>query len=196
MGGVLDSFSMKRHLKSRNLNRSAVCPITTANPNHRLDTDGGEFDTPTGYSKGSIPIKAPSVPAAFSRCRQDDADPSIVKPMPELDTDDLIGRKFLLPPKQNGERLEAKGTKKVVKEIEAEDGNRIPNTNFILDIGVGGKVEELITYKRLLDLLDQAEDQENSLDKALYKFRAISGHECPLKTTDPNWKVSKILCSN
>ena len=74
--------------------------------------------------------------------------------MPEYDPDNLIGRTFLLPPQENGERLRAKVTKKVVEEIEAGDGNRIPNINFILDIGEG-KVEELITYNQLLDHLDQ-----------------------------------------
>ena len=78
------------------------------------------------------------------RFRQDDVDPSLIKPMPEFNPDDLIGRTFLLPPEENGERLRAKVTKKVVEEIEAQDGNRIPNINFILDIGEG-KVEELIT---------------------------------------------------
>ena len=68
------------------------------------------------------------------------ADPSHIKPMPELNPDDLIGRTFLLPPQENGERLRAKVTKKVVEEIEAADDNRIPNINFILDIGEG-KVE-------------------------------------------------------
>ena len=52
--------------------------------------------------------------------------------MPEFDPDDLIGRTFLLPPQENGERLRAKVTKKVVEEIEAADGNRIPNINSIL----------------------------------------------------------------
>ena len=78
-------------------------------------------------------------------------------------------------------------TKKVVEEIEAADGNRIPNINFILDIGED-KVEELITYNQLLDHLEQAEEQGNSMDQELYKFRAIIGHEGPLKATDPNWK--------
>ena len=70
--------------------------------------------------------------------------------MPEFDPEDLIGRTFLLPPQENGERLRAKVTKKVVllEEIEAADGNRIPNINFILDIGEG---KELITYNQLLD---------------------------------------------
>ena len=110
--------------------------------------------------------------------------------MSEFDPDSLIGRTFLLPPQENGERLRAKVTKKVVEEIEAADGNRIPNINFILDIGEG-KVEELITYNQLLDHLEQADEQDNSMDQELYRFRAIIGHEGQLKTTDPNWKDSK-----
>ena len=76
------------------------------------------------------------------------------------------------------------------KLTEAQDANRIPNINFNLDIGEG-KVEELITYNQLLDHLEQAEEQENSMDQELYKFRAIIGHEGPLKATDLNWKGSK-----
>ena len=110
--------------------------------------------------------------------------------MPEFDPDDLIGRTFLLPPQENGERLKAKVTNKVVEEIEAADGNRIPNINFILDIGEG-KVEELITYNQLLDHLEQADEQDNFMDQELYRFRAIIGHEGALKATDPNWKGSK-----
>ena len=150
--------------------RSAVRPLTKSNPNHRLTEDGGEAST----------SKQPNskVPTVFIRSRQDDADPSHIKPMPEFDPDDLIGRTFLLPPQENGERLRAKVTKKVVEEIEAEDANRIPNINFILDIGEG-KVEELITYNQLLDHLEQAEEEDNFMDQELYKFRAIIGHEGP-----------------
>ena len=162
--------------------RSAVRPITKANPNHRLEVDGGEPST------SKQPIS--KVPTVFIISRQDDADPSIIKPMPEFDPDDLIGRTFLLPPQENGERLRAKVTKKVVEEIEAQNGNRIPNINFILDI-CEGKVKELITYNQLLDHLEQAEEQDNSMDQELYKFRAIIGHKGPLKVTDPNWKGSK-----
>ena len=130
------------------------------------------------------------VPTVFISSRQDDADPPYIKPMPEFNPESLIGRTFLLPPQENGERLRAKDTKKVVQEIEAVDGNRIPNTNFILDIGED-KVEELISYNQLLDHLEQAEEQGNSMDQELYRFRAIIGHEGPLKATDPNWKGSK-----
>ena len=170
--------------------RSAVRPITKSNPNHRLDIDGGESGASMGSSEGSKPTKTPKVPTVFIISRQDDAGSSIIKPMPEFDPDNLIGRTFLLPPQENGERLRAKVTKKVVEEIEAADGNRLPNINFILDIGEG-KVEELITYNQLLDHLEQADGQDNSMDQELYRFRAIIGHEGPLKATDPNWKGSK-----
>ena len=170
--------------------RSAVRPITKSNPNHRLDIDGGESGASIGCSEGSKPTKTPKVPTVFIRSRQDDAGPSIIKPMPEFVPDTLIGRTCLLPPQENGERLRAKVTRKVVEEIEAADGNRIPHINFILDIGEG-KVEELITYNQLLDHLEQADEQGNSMDQELYRFRAITGHEGPLKATDPNWKGSK-----
>ena len=109
--------------------------------------------------------------------------------MPGFNPDDLIGRTFLLPPQKKGERLRAKVTKKVVEEIEAQDVNRIPNINFILDIGEG-RVDELISYNHLFDHLEQAEDKGNSMDQELYKFRAIICHENHLKATDPNWRGS------
>ena len=102
--------------------RSTVRPITKSNPNHRLDIDGGESGTSMGASEGSKPTKTPKLPTVFIRSRQDDAGPSIIKPMPEFDPDSLIGRTFLLPPQENGERLRAKVTKEVVEQIEAADG--------------------------------------------------------------------------
>ena len=42
-----------------------------------------------------------------------------------------------------------------------------------------------------MDHLEQADEQDNSMDQELYRCRAIIGHEVPLKATDPNWKGSK-----
>ena len=72
--------------------RSAVGPITKANPNYRLAEDGGEA------SKSKKPDS--KVPTVFIISRHDDAH---IKPMPEFDPDDLIGRTSLLPPQENGE---------------------------------------------------------------------------------------------
>ena len=154
--------------------RSAVRPLIKSNPNHRLTEDGGKVSTSKQPSSKN--------PTVFIRSRQDAADPSHIKPMPEFDPDDLIGRTFLLPPQENAERLRVKVTKNVVEEIEAEDANRIPNINFILDIGEG-KVEELITYNQLLDHLEQGEEEDNFMDQELHRFRAIIGHKGPLKAT-------------
>ena len=77
-----------------------------------------------------------------------------------------------------------------MEEIESEDGSKISNINFILDIGQC-KVEELITYNQLLDHLEQAEGQDNSMDQELYRFRAFIGREGPLKATDCSWKGAK-----
>ena len=62
--------------------------------------------------------------------------------MPTFDTSDLIGRTFLLPPKKNAERHRAKVTRQVVEIIDQDNGQRVENICFILDIG-NGKVEEL-----------------------------------------------------
>ena len=87
--------------------RSAVRPLTKSNPNHRLTEDGGEVSTSKQPSSKILTV--------FIRSRQDHADPSHIEPMPEFDPDDLIGRTFLLPPQENGERLRAKSPRKLLK---------------------------------------------------------------------------------
>ena len=110
--------------------------------------------------------------------------------MPTFDPSDLIGRTFLLPPEENGERHRAKVTRQVVEIIDQDNGQRVENTNFILDIG-NGKVEELISYNQLLEHLENAQGHNMGMDQELYRFRAIIGHEGPLLASDPDWKGSK-----
>ena len=110
--------------------------------------------------------------------------------MPTFDPSDLIGRTFILPPEENGERHRAKVTRQVVETIEQDNGQRVENINFILDIG-NGKVEELISYNQLLEHLENAQDHDMGMDQELYRFRAIIGHQGPLLASDPDWKGSK-----
>ena len=84
----------------------------------------------------------PEGPTVFNMSRDED-NPSGSKPMPTFNPSDLIGRIFLLPPEENGERHRAKVTRQVVEIIVQDNGQRVENINFILDIG-NGKVEELI----------------------------------------------------
>ena len=142
---------------------------------------GSPLGSLEGYSSEQ---KAPTV---FIRSRVKE-NPSGSKPMPTFDPSDLIGRTFLLPPEENGERHRAKVTRQVVEIIDQDNGQRIENINFILDIR-NGKVEELISYKQLLEHLENAQDHD--MDQELYRFRVIIGHQGSLLASDPDWKGSK-----
>ena len=109
--------------------------------------------------------------------------------MPTFDPSDLIGRTFLLPPQENGERHRAKVTRQVVEIIDQDNGQRLENIDFILDIG-NGEVEELISYNQLLEHLENAQDHDMGMDQELYRFRAIIGHQGPLLDSDSDWKGS------
>ena len=52
--------------------------------------------------------------------------------MPTFDPSDLIGRTFLLPPEENGERHRAKVTRQVVEIIDQDNGERVENIIFVL----------------------------------------------------------------
>ena len=183
--------------------RCAVRPKKSSTPNHWLAPHGfciGEVSassdpsedkissgSPLGYPEGSSPEqKAPTV---FIRFR-DEGNPCGSKPMPTFGPSDLIGRTFLLPPEENGERHRAKVTRQVVEIIDQDNGQRIENINFILDIG-NCKVEELISYNQLLEHSENAQDHDMGMDQELYRFIAIIGHQCPLLASDPDWKGSK-----
>ena len=85
--------------------------------------------------------------------------------------DDLIGRTFLLPKNEQGERLRATMKRKVIetsKLLNNQHDNAIDKINFHFNVGQG-RAEAIISYVPILDHLDQQEQQED-----LYKLRAIS----------------------
>ena len=156
------------------LYRSAVRPSDSAHPNKRLVSDGGE------RSQNPKPI-------VFVRSRQDNSQ-SATKPMAEYNPDDPIGRTFLLPKNEQGERLRATIKRKVIetsKLLDDQHKNAIDKINFHLDVGQG-RAETIMSYVQILDHLDQQEQQED-----LYKYRAITGHQGPLSPQDENYKGSK-----
>ena len=177
--------------------RSALGPRSPKDPNKRLDDAGGEEDhqhhsKPTKHPT-SVPddekSAQPATPTVYIKSRHDD-DPTSSKPLPEFKPDDLVGRTFLLPSGDNGERLRAKVTRKVVEDIEKDDGERVPKLSYIPGTG-NGKLEEIISYNQLVDHLEAAAHENNEISDDLFKFRALIGHQGPLKPTDPNWKGCK-----
>ena len=152
------------------LYRSAVRPSDSAHHNKRLVSDGGESsETPK--------------PIVFVRSRQDNSQ-SATKPMAECNPDNLIGRTFLLPQNEQGERLRATINRKVIetsKHLDDQHDNAIKKINFHLDVGQG-RSKAIMSYVQMLDHLDHQEQYGN-----LYKFRAITGHQGPLSPQDQNY---------
>ena len=82
-------------------------------------------------------------------------------------------------------------TRKVVEAIEKADGERVQNLSYILAIG-NGKLEEIISYNQPVDNLEAEANEDNEISDDLFKFRALIGHQGPLRPTDPNWKGCKF----
>ena len=130
--------------------RSAVRPKKSSTPNHRLAPRGGEVSASSYPSDDKSSSGSPLVSTKGSSTNQkartvfirsrDEENPSGSMPMPTFDPSDLIGRTFLLPPEENGERHRAKVIRQVVEIIDQDNGQRVDNTNFILGIS-NGKVE-------------------------------------------------------
>ena len=113
--------------------------------------------------------------------------------MPTFDPSDLIGRTFLLPPEENGERHRANITRQVVEIIDQNNGQWVENINIILDIG-NCEVEELTSYNQLLEHLENAQDHDMGMDQDLYRFRAIIGHQIQIgKEANIMFKVNGRL---
>ena len=70
-------------------------------------------------------------------------------------------------------------------------GKRVRKLSYILGID-NGKLEEIISYRQLVDHLEAAANEDNKISDDLFKFRALIGHQGPLKPTDPNWKGCKF----
>ena len=108
--------------------------------------------------------------------------------MADNNADDLIGRTFLLPQNEQGERLRDTIKKKVIetsKHLDDQHHNAIKKINFHLDVGEG-RAEAIMLYVQILDHLGYQEQHDD-----LYKLRAITGHQGPFSPQDENYKGSK-----
>ena len=103
--------------------------------------------------------------------------------MANIDIPNLLGRSFLLPPEDNGERHMA-------KIIDIDDhGQPLEDIKFKLKINKD-QAEEIMSYNQLMDYVQKGTDAEEDPD-SLFKFRDIVAHQGPLESTDPDHKGSK-----
>ena len=98
--------------------------------------------------------------------------------MANIDIPNLLGRSFLLPPEDNGERHMA-------KIIDIDDhGQPLEDIKFRLKINKD-QAEEIMSYNQLMDYI------QKGTDASPFRFRDIVAHQGPLESTDPNHKGSK-----
>ena len=85
--------------------------------------------------------------------------------MANIDIPNLLGRSFLLPPEDNGERHMA-------KIIDIDDhGQPLEDIKFKLKINKD-QAEEIMSYNQLMDYIQKGTDAEEDPD-SLFKFRDI-----------------------
>ena len=168
--------------------RSALRTTT----NQRLASPSGEGTTlpfPIPYpqqSENSLPLdpldaSTPNFEHFVKSQSGEDEDNPIH--MANIDIPNLLGRSFLLPPEDNGERHMA-------KIIDIDDhGQLLEDIKFRLKINKD-QAEEKMSYNQLMDYIQKGTDAEEDPD-SLFKFRDIVAHQGPLESTDPNHKGSK-----
>ena len=172
--------------------RSGVrCALRTTT-NQRLASPSGEGTTlpfPIPYpqqSQNSLPLdpldaSTPNFEQFVKSQSGEDEDNPI--PMANIDIPNLLGRSFLLPPEDNGERHMA-------KIIDIDDHEQpLEDIKFKLKINKD-QAEEIMSYNQLMDYIQKGTDAEEDPD-SLFKFRDIVAHQGPLESTDPNHKGSK-----
>ena len=172
--------------------RSGVRSALRTTTNQRLASPSGEGTTlpfPIPYSQQSqnyLPLdpldaSTPNFEHFVKSQTGEDEDNPI--PMANIDIPNLLGRSFLLPPEDNGERHMA-------KVIDIDDhGQTLEDIKFKLKINKD-QAEEIMSYNQLTDYIQKGTDAEQDPD-SLFKFRDIVAHQGPLESTDPNHKGSK-----
>ena len=172
--------------------RSGVRSALRTTTNQRLASPSGEGTTlpfPIPYPQQpqtSLPLdpldeSTPTFEHFVNSQSGEDEDNPI--PMANIDIPNLLGRSFLLPPEDNGERHMA-------KIIDIDDhGQPLEDIKFKLKINKD-QAEEIMSYNQLMDYIQKGTDAEEDPD-SLFKFRDIVAHQGPLESTDPNHKGSK-----
>ena len=172
--------------------RSGIRSALRTTTNQRLASPSGEGTTlpfPIPYpqqSTNSLPLdpldeSTPNFEQFVNSQSGEDEDNPIH--MANIDIPNLLGRSFLLPPEDNGERHMA-------KIIDIDDhGQPLEDIKFKLKINKD-QAEEIMSYNQLMDYTQKGTDAEEDPD-SLFKFRDIVAHQGPLESTDPDHKGSK-----
>ena len=141
----------------------------------RLDPPKGEDQTPDLTSDVFV----------YGRPNPDGSDNT--PPMSFTNFDDLLGRTFLLPMDENGERKRATISEHV-KALNQQQVSREDQLRFKLKID-GDQLDDLISYNQLMEYLEDKTDT-GPLEDGVYRFTCIKDHKGPYTSSDPEYNGS------
>ena len=102
-------------------------------------------------------------------------------PISIINLDDLLGRTFLLPMDENGERKRATISEHV-KDLCQQQVSREDQLRFKLKID-GDQLDDLISYNQLMEYLEDKTDT-GPLEDGLYRFKCIKDHKGPYTSSE------------
>ena len=108
-------------------------------------------------------------------------------PMSIINLDDLLGRTFLLPMDEKGERKRATISEHV-KDLCQQQVSREDQLRFKLKID-GDQLDDVISYNQLMKYLEDKTDT-GPLEDGLYRFKCTKDHKGPYTTSDPEYNGS------
>ena len=171
----LHHYHIKSNVAQHVIISSAVRSATKTSPNLRLDPPKGE-DQPQDLTSDMF---------VYGRPNPDGSDNP--PPMSIIIFDDLLGRTFLLPMDENGERKRATISEHV-NDLCQEQVSREDQLRFKLKIDED-QLDDLISYKQLMEYLEDKTDT-GPLEDGLYRFKCIKDHKGPYTSSDPEYNGS------
>ena len=153
------------HYQSKsNVAQLDIITLTKTSPNLRLDPPKGE-DQPQDLTSDVFVCGRPN---------PDGSDNPL--PMAIINFDDLLGRTFLLPMDENGER-KSTTISEHVKDLCQQQVSREDQLRFKLKID-GDQLDDLISYNKLMKYLEEKTDT-GPLEDGLYRFKCSKDHKGP-----------------
>ena len=114
----------------------------------------------------------------------DPNEPDNPSPMSIINLDDLLGRTFLLPMVENGERKRATIYENV-KDLCQQQVSREDQLRFKLKID-GDQPDDLISYNQLMEYLEDKTDT-GPLEDGLHRLKCIKDHKGPYTSSEVDW---------
>jgi hypothetical protein len=103
-----------------------------------------------------------------------------------IDPKELIGQTFLKETEEDGQRFRARVVRAIIDKERQQDPQY---TKFLCEVD-GDVADEVLTYNEILDYIEKDNNDLENDTEQLYKFRRLSAHQGPLRTSDKDYKGS------